>query len=249
MQQMLISVAFTKHQLQPQPVVKTSTITYAQPITQQQNTNDTKPRPWRRKKENLHNASSPSHYAHMIRSINQQIRIYHHRLLREQSVADPPMSHSMSGRSAKRSKILTNGHAIHSAASIPLSSFHHSLGNRFVAPGLVATDHFVQVPLDYTDPTSDKITIFVRELVAPSRMDIEQPCLLYLQGDPVAHDVTDPGVVVNVDCWVISVTNRIAAAHVLSYAQSHHNPTTSPQVVQVLRVLERPRPVHGSNQH
>lgn len=98
----------------------------------------------------------------------------------------PALPARMSGRSAKRSKVLaaTNGHAnvVSYAASMPLSSFHHSLGSRFVAPGLVATDHYVEVPLDYTDPMSEKITVFVRELIAPNRMDIEQPGLLYLQG-------------------------------------------------------------------
>lgn len=105
------------------------------------------------------------------------------------SIADStrakPAHGYMSGRSAKRSKVLAaNGHAnaVSYAASMPLSSFHHSLGSRFVAPGLVATDHYVEVPLDYTDPMSEKITIFVRELIAPNRMDIEQPGLLYLQG-------------------------------------------------------------------
>lgn len=97
-----------------------------------------------------------------------------------------PALPAMIGRSAKRSKVLaaTNGHAsvVTHAASMPLSSFHHSLGSRFVAPGLVATDHYVEVPLDYTDPMSEKITVFVREVIAPNRMDIEQPGLLYLQG-------------------------------------------------------------------
>lgn len=134
----------------------------------------------------------------MFRSV-QYITQAHHTILLGARAAGCRSS-GMSGRSAKRSKILANGHVVHSAASLPLSALHHSLGHRFVAPGLVATDHFVQVPLDYADPTSEKITIFVRELVAPNRMDIEQPCLLYLQGLLARviwclHDVTDPGTV------------------------------------------------------
>jgi pimeloyl-ACP methyl ester carboxylesterase len=51
-------------------------------------------------------------------------------------------------------------------------------------PGLVVTDHQVEVPLDHDDPGGACITLFARELVAPRKRDQDLPWLLFLQGGP-----------------------------------------------------------------
>ena len=49
-------------------------------------------------------------------------------------------------------------------------------------PGLVLTEHEFVVPLRYSDPDSERITVFAREVAAPDGRD--KPFLLYLQGGP-----------------------------------------------------------------
>lgn len=49
-------------------------------------------------------------------------------------------------------------------------------------PGLVLTEHTLDVPLDYADPGGDQISIFAREVADPDGLD--RPFLVYLHGGP-----------------------------------------------------------------
>jgi pimeloyl-ACP methyl ester carboxylesterase len=50
------------------------------------------------------------------------------------------------------------------------------------APGLVLTEHELQVPLDHAAPGGEQITVFAREVADPQGR--ERPFLVYLQGGP-----------------------------------------------------------------
>lgn len=54
----------------------------------------------------------------------------------------------------------------------------------YTIPGMHVREHEVEVPLDWSDPASEPITLFARELVDPVRKDDDLPCLLFLQGGP-----------------------------------------------------------------
>ncbi|MEU7743549.1 alpha/beta fold hydrolase [Nonomuraea sp. NPDC049158] len=54
----------------------------------------------------------------------------------------------------------------------------------YTIPGMRVRDHLVEVPLDWSAPGGDTITVFARELVDPVRAAEDLPCLLYLQGGP-----------------------------------------------------------------
>ncbi|MBG6085752.1 alpha/beta fold hydrolase [Zhihengliuella flava] len=63
------------------------------------------------------------------------------------------------------------------------------MGHRIAAThtyrGLRATEHYLDVPVDYAHPEGEQITLFARELVSTEVPDAEQlPYLLYLQGGP-----------------------------------------------------------------
>lgn len=49
-------------------------------------------------------------------------------------------------------------------------------------PGMVLTDHWLDVPLDHRSPAGERITIYAREVAAPG--DEKRPWLLFLQGGP-----------------------------------------------------------------
>ena len=49
-------------------------------------------------------------------------------------------------------------------------------------PGLVLTEHELEVPLDHADPGGERITVFAREIADPDGLD--RPFLLFLQGGP-----------------------------------------------------------------
>ena len=51
-------------------------------------------------------------------------------------------------------------------------------------PGLVVTDHEFRLPLDHARPDGDRITVFAREVVAPSRAKDDLPWLVFFQGGP-----------------------------------------------------------------
>lgn len=51
-------------------------------------------------------------------------------------------------------------------------------------PGLVLTDHEFPVPLDYTHPAGEQLTVFAREAVAPSKEAATLPWLVFFQGGP-----------------------------------------------------------------
>ncbi|WP_377269064.1 alpha/beta fold hydrolase [Peterkaempfera sp. SMS 1(5)a] len=51
-------------------------------------------------------------------------------------------------------------------------------------PGVVSTDHLVQVPLDHGDPGGEQIEVYAREVVAAGREREDLPWLLFLQGGP-----------------------------------------------------------------
>jgi pimeloyl-ACP methyl ester carboxylesterase len=49
-------------------------------------------------------------------------------------------------------------------------------------PGLVVTEHELDVPLDHRAPSGERLTIFAREIADPDGLD--RPFLLFLQGGP-----------------------------------------------------------------
>ncbi|WP_067456501.1 alpha/beta fold hydrolase [Actinomadura macra] len=62
----------------------------------------------------------------------------------------------------------------------------------FRRPGLVCTDHFLDVPLDHAAPDGPSVRIYAREVVAPGREDADLPWLLFLQGGP-GYKAVRPG--------------------------------------------------------
>ena len=54
-------------------------------------------------------------------------------------------------------------------------------------PGLVLTEHEVEVPLDHAHPDGERLTVFAREVVAPRKRDQDLPWLVFLQGGPGAR--------------------------------------------------------------
>lgn len=54
-------------------------------------------------------------------------------------------------------------------------------------PGLVLTEHALEVPLDHADPAGPTISVHAREVVAPRKRDQDLPWLLFLQGGPGAR--------------------------------------------------------------
>ncbi|GAA1680306.1 alpha/beta fold hydrolase [Glycomyces endophyticus] len=55
---------------------------------------------------------------------------------------------------------------------------------QYSMPGMHVRERYVEVPLDWDDPTRGRIEVFVRELVDPDRRDADLPLLTYLQGGP-----------------------------------------------------------------
>ncbi|MEC4020086.1 alpha/beta fold hydrolase [Streptomyces sp. H27-D2] len=51
-------------------------------------------------------------------------------------------------------------------------------------PGVVLSDHVIQVPLDHDDPAGEQISVYAREAVAAGREADKLPWLLFLQGGP-----------------------------------------------------------------
>src|SRR5262249_11547542 len=51
-------------------------------------------------------------------------------------------------------------------------------------PGMILTDHEFAVPLDHARPDDSRITVFAREVVAPSRERDSLPWLVFFQGGP-----------------------------------------------------------------
>jgi len=49
-------------------------------------------------------------------------------------------------------------------------------------PGVVLTDHWLDVPLDHAAPSGERITVYAREVRSPG--DAQLPWLLFLQGGP-----------------------------------------------------------------
>ena len=52
----------------------------------------------------------------------------------------------------------------------------------YATPGLVLTEHELEVPLDHATPAAETITVFAREVAAPDGRD--RPWLVFLQGGP-----------------------------------------------------------------
>jgi pimeloyl-ACP methyl ester carboxylesterase len=50
--------------------------------------------------------------------------------------------------------------------------------------GLVAADHYLDVPLDHLDPSRGTTTVYARELRDPATVDRDKPYLVFLQGGP-----------------------------------------------------------------
>ncbi|MBE1612594.1 alpha/beta fold hydrolase [Actinopolymorpha pittospori] len=54
----------------------------------------------------------------------------------------------------------------------------------YTMPGIHVTERMISVPLDWSRPDGEQITVFVRELVDPPRRRDDLPLLVYLQGGP-----------------------------------------------------------------
>ncbi len=63
----------------------------------------------------------------------------------------------------------------------------------YTIPGMHVREHTVEVPLDWADDGSERISVFARELVDPVRKDEDLPCLLFLQGGPGGKAPRPPG--------------------------------------------------------
>ncbi|MEM7127623.1 MAG: alpha/beta fold hydrolase [Chloroflexota bacterium] len=61
---------------------------------------------------------------------------------------------------------------------------HQSHDVTYRPPGLVLTDHFFDVPLDYANPGGETITVYAREVVNPQKEAEGLPWLVYFQGGP-----------------------------------------------------------------
>lgn len=61
-----------------------------------------------------------------------------------------------------------------------MQTFTHHL------PGLILIGHEFRVPLDYSQPNGEQLTIFARELVTPTNEHRPLPYLIYFQGGPGA---------------------------------------------------------------
>jgi pimeloyl-ACP methyl ester carboxylesterase len=59
------------------------------------------------------------------------------------------------------------------------------------APGFVLAEHEFESPLDHARPDGEKLTVFVREVVAPDRERDELPWLVFFQGGP-GHEAPRP---------------------------------------------------------
>lgn len=51
-------------------------------------------------------------------------------------------------------------------------------------PGLVLSDHWFTLPLDYNQPDGEKIEVYAREVVSPLRENADLPWLVFFQGGP-----------------------------------------------------------------
>ena len=54
----------------------------------------------------------------------------------------------------------------------------------YTIPGIHVVDRSISVPLDWSAPDSEQITVFVRELCNPAKRTEDLPLLVYLQGGP-----------------------------------------------------------------
>src|SRR4051794_31503237 len=61
---------------------------------------------------------------------------------------------------------------------LKMQTFIHRL------PGLVLTGHEFALPLDYTHPTDEQITVFARTVVAAGQEQADLPWLVFFQGGP-----------------------------------------------------------------
>ena len=60
----------------------------------------------------------------------------------------------------------------------------HLSGPAYRLDGLVAADHYFDVPLDHLDSARGTTTVFARELRDPETVDQDRPYLVFLQGGP-----------------------------------------------------------------
>jgi pimeloyl-ACP methyl ester carboxylesterase len=51
-------------------------------------------------------------------------------------------------------------------------------------PGLILKTHRFELPVDYANPAAEKISVFVREVIAPEKAETQQPYLVFFQGGP-----------------------------------------------------------------
>ncbi|KAI8467667.1 MAG: Alpha/Beta hydrolase protein [Monoraphidium minutum] len=85
---------------------------------------------------------------------------------------------------AKRRRVAATAGAGGADGADAGSGTSYSVGSSFKVPGLIATDHVLRVPLDYSGRAPGEITVFVRELVSPTNVRRSLPAILYLQGGP-----------------------------------------------------------------
>lgn len=83
-------------------------------------------------------------------------------------------------RQPKRVRMSSSKHKAGGSSKAPA----HQRGAAYKVPGYMVTDHQLSVPLDHNAHagTSDTIQLFAREVVAPNKLQQQQPYLVYLQG-------------------------------------------------------------------
>lgn len=103
----------------------------------------------------------------------------------------------------------------------------HESGPAYRLDGLVAADHYVEVPLDHLDPGRGTTTIYAREVRDPDTADRELPYLVFLQGGPGGPSPRpDSG-----PAWIRWATKRYRVLLLDQRGTGRSNPL-DPQVIQ-----------------
>jgi pimeloyl-ACP methyl ester carboxylesterase len=93
--------------------------------------------------------------------------------------------------------------------------------------GMLAADHYIDVPLDHLDPGRGATTVYARELRDPATADQDKPYLIFLQGGPGgASPRTDAG-----PTWIRWAIKRYRVLLLDQRGTGRSNPL-DPQVIQ-----------------
>jgi pimeloyl-ACP methyl ester carboxylesterase len=113
-----------------------------------------------------------------------------------------------------------------SAAALASPTGHLS-GPAYRLDGLVAADHYFDVPLDHLDSARGTTTVFARELRDPETVDQDRPYLVFLQGGPGGASPRPDGG----PAWLRWATQRYRLLLLDQRGTGRSNPL-DPQVIQ-----------------